>query len=176
MKAIQTIEQIELEVQALSESSPAVRELFALAENEVWPFSVLGQAPMPTQPVRLQDWLIIPAEQDTSQIPDRAMERVQAIFEAGIRPKGFVVVHEAPMLLPAPPQEKRKPFEDVDWDQVRVSTGKGLLAATQIAGTIAVGLVGAVFTTLFLGLAALDPILIAVTEDDYWIEIDRWYV
>lgn len=175
MKAIQTFDRPHLEVQPLSESSFAVQEFFALADSELWNFSVLGQAPMPNRAVRLQDWLIVPADQDNSQIPNRAMERIQAIFKAGIRPKGFVIVHEAPMLLPGPTKERKSFLEEVDWEQVRGAVGQGLLATAKVVGTAAAGVVGLLFTTLFLGLVALDPILIAVTEDDYWIEIDRWY-
>jgi hypothetical protein len=29
---------------------------------------------------------------------------------------------------------------------------------------------------LLAGMVMLDPILVAVTEDGYWIEIDRWQV
>src|SRR5687767_14072640 len=79
--------------------SPETQQLVSLGRARGWDFTVLGQAPLPTQPVRLSKWLIVPAEQDTSPIPARALERVQAIYAAGLRPKGFVLVHEAPMAL-----------------------------------------------------------------------------
>ena len=86
--------------------SPQVQQVVTLGRQQGWNCAVLGQAPFPNEPVRLGDWLIVPAHQDSSLVPARALERVQAIFSAGLRPKGFVVVHEAPKLLSAPVQDQ----------------------------------------------------------------------
>jgi hypothetical protein len=163
--------------------SPQVQELMTLARQEAWDFAVLGQAPMPKQPIRLQDWLVVPAEQDTSEIPERALERVQAIFATGIRPKGFVLVHEAPMQLPAP-QGGERPILEPRWTLDPEHTQqviKGLSFGVTAFARVMVAAVGLVTTVIlpavFLtGAALIDPILIAVTEDDHWIEIDRWWV
>lgn len=164
-------------------TSPEVQELMTLGRGESWDFAVLGQAPMPSRPVRLQDWLIVPAEQDNSEIPERALARVAAIFAAGIRPKGFILVHEAPMQLPAPQGEQTqapKPQWVLDPEITQkainglsfgiTTLAKVMLGAVALVSTV---LLPAVFLT---GAALIDPILIAVTEDDYWIEIDRWWV
>lgn len=167
-------------------SSPRVQELMTLGRQELWDFAVLGQAPMPTQSIRLGDWLVVPAEQDSSEIPKRALERVQAIFAAGIRPKGFVMVHEAPMLLAAPVDMKDQE-STAQWALDPQTTQKAIDAlsfgvsalAKIIAGTMsAVTAVGTVvIPAIFMTTAGLiDPILIAVTEDNYWVEIDRWWV
>ena len=53
------------------------------------------------------------------------------------------------------------------------------LGVTTLAQVMAgaVAFVSALIPTAFLtGAALIDPILIAVTEDDYWVEIDRWWV
>ena len=53
------------------------------------------------------------------------------------------------------------------------------VALSFLAGalTLAVSIGSTVIPAFFLmGAALLDPILITVTEDDYWIEIDRWWV
>ena len=42
------------------------------------------------------------------------MDRLRSIFKQGIRTQGFVIVHEAPLCLPAPsPQDKPKTNLDV---------------------------------------------------------------
>jgi len=167
-------------------TSPQVKELMTLGRQEIWDFAVLGQAPMPEEPIRLQDWLIVPAEQDSSDIPERALTRVQAIFAAGIRPKGFVLVHEAPMLLPAP-KETQEQTPQPRWALNPETTQKTIEALSFGVSTLAKVMAGAVtlvtavgsvvLPAIFLtGLALIDPILIAVTEDDYWVEIDRWWV
>jgi len=164
-------------------SSPKVQEMMTLSKQHNWDFAVLGQASMPQQPVRLGDWLIIPAEQDGSEIPERALARVGAIFAAGIRPKGFVLVHEAPMLLPAPKEEQAESFQPV-WMLNPATTQKaigtlnfGVTALANVLAGAATLVATVILPAIFLtGAALIDPILIAVTEDDTWVEIDRWWV
>jgi len=170
--------------------SPQVQQVVTLGRQQGWNCAILGQAPFPSEPVRLGDWLIVPAHQDSSQLPARALERVQAIFGAGLRPKGFVVVHEAPMLLPAPTQNQP--------DTLRMAALPAhLKSGLKVAGTV-LGALGALLVvtlglgilavmvislaailivpaTLVVGVTVVDPILVAVTEDGYWIEIDRWW-
>jgi hypothetical protein len=160
------------------------QRLVKLADLLGWDATVLGQAPLPDAPVRLGEWLIIPAEQDTSVIPERAFKRVQALYAAGLRPKGFVLVHEAPALLAAPAVAER-PAGWRSWFPsqkgvagMAVAAG-GALAASAVVGALAVVAISAVVAlalpmVALIGVAALDPVLIAVTEEDFWIEIDRW--
>jgi hypothetical protein len=138
----------------------------------------------------LGDWLIVPVEQDSSPVPDRALRRVQDIFAAGIRPKGFVLVHEAPKLLSAPPAEQSQGLRMSalpDWLRSGLKvTGTGLgvagLALVAIPGLVvlavaALSLAAMVMAPalLVVGAVVVDPILVAVTEDGYWVEIDRWW-
>ncbi len=63
------------------------RQLISLGHRHNWPFQVLGKAPMLQEPVRLGDWLLVPAQDDSTKVPERAMAKIQAIFAAGIRPQ-----------------------------------------------------------------------------------------
>jgi hypothetical protein len=172
--------------------SPETRRLVNLGRQQGWDCAVLGNAPLPSAPVRLGEWLIVPAHQDSSEVPARALERVQAIYAAGLRPQGFVVVHEAPLLLSAP-----KPNTPHTWRMPVLSpqVQSVLKAAAGVLGTLAVGLVAIagvvavaalmvavvsiaailVFPIFAMGAVMLDPILVAITEDGYWVEIDRWW-
>lgn len=164
--------------------------LLALMHDLGWGCSVLGQGPLPAQSVRLGDWLVVPVHEDSTQIPARALERVQTIFEAGFRPKGFVLVHEAPEhILPAPADEEPSSIQGAEVATRIASTlkrvgtvlgplaiGLALVAGLGIAA-IAIAVIGAILiipAAMMVGAVALDPILAAVTEDGYWIEIDRW--
>jgi len=155
------------------------QRLVALGERQGWAAHVLGQAPFPDRSVRVGEWLVAPIHLDTSLIPSRALHRVQAIYEAGLRPKGFVIVHEAPLVLSAPadatPQPSELPSLAPELQALAASVGQvvlGLLGAAAAAGMMAVlGLPMA----LLLGAAMLDPILVAVMEDGTWVEIDRWW-
>lgn len=120
-----------------------------------WEFFFMGNAPIPTQPVRVGDWLIVDAQEDQTRIPRKTMHRIQTIYAEGIRPKKWILVHEAPYLL-SPPKEKKKK---------RVGPYLALL------GGLGILLASSVITTA----AVVDPILIAVTPDLDWVEIDRWY-
>jgi hypothetical protein len=159
---------------------PQALQLMQLGERRGWEPLVLGKAPLPDRPTRVGDWLLVPVEQDTSCIPARALRRVQAIYEAGMRPQGFVVVHEAPRQL-AGPTPMTRPMTPTDVAEQLRPVGAFALKA---AGVVAV--IGACLLTviaaialpipfLLIGAIALDPILVAVTEDGDWIEIDRWW-
>jgi len=169
--------------------STDTQRLLTLGRERCWDSAVLGQAPLPDIPVRVGDWLVAPVHQDSSQIPARTLERVQAIYAAGLRPRGFVLVHEAPLLLSAPAENKSSPLR-MSALPPQLKSALGLVAGA--LGIVAAGLV-LVLGVVVLVMAALaavavlvipamlvtgavfvDPILVAVTEDGYWIEIDRW--
>ncbi len=166
------------------------KELMSLAKEHRWGFQVLGNAPMPEQPVRLGDWLLVPALFDSSPILSRALERIQAIFAAGIRPQGFVLVHEAPMLISAPAEtqvtERNAALNFLDHSvsprpaDFAALFGAGIAAASGLAA-MAIGALTLLATlalpvTLMAGALLLDPILVVVTKDGYWVEIDRWSI
>ena len=78
------------------------KQLLALGQENHWPMQLLGKAPMLKQPVRIEDWLLVPSTMDSTPLPDQAIQRIRTLYEAGIRPQGFVMVHEAPLQLKAP--------------------------------------------------------------------------
>ncbi|MBX3004603.1 MAG: hypothetical protein KF821_02100 [Anaerolineales bacterium] len=164
----------------LAQSKPT-KELMHLSMREGWVFAILGIAPMPNERIRMSKWEIVPAHLDTSEIPARPLTRIQAIFAAGIRPKGFVLVHELPDQLPAGAADiidgeytVIKPYE------ITLDVGKVIDLGLKAVGAMAmatIAVAGVVLPAMFaMGSALLlDPILVAVTEDNVWIEIDRWY-
>lgn len=145
-------------------------QFLALGDRMGWQTQVIGQAPMLKEAVRLQDWMLVPAHEDTTPLPPRTMRRIRTIYSQGLRPQGFVVVHEAPMQLSAPKPViiEKSPME---WE----GAGKAVGAIAKVLGILLLGSM-----LLPLGLVAcavmIDPILVVVTEDGYWIEIDRWLV
>lgn len=172
--------------------SPEARGLMRLGREQGWDFAVLGQAPLPREQVRLGDWLIVPVHQDSSTIPARTLERVQAVYAAGLRPQGFVLVHEAPKLLSAPKQNESQPLRlpllspqhqsAIKWaGGALAGVAAGLIALSGLAllAVAAFALLALLATVvlpmvMLAGVALYDPILIAVTEDGYWVEVDRW--
>lgn len=160
--------------------NPETRGLLTLGRQKGWDCAVLGRAPLPEAPVRLGDWLIVPAQQDSSEMPTRALDRVQAIFAAGLRPKGFVMVHEAPPLL-SPPEVAKPDISEASplpKPNIESFTGmlKGLATGLAVLSTLAVSALTFLGTAgIAVGTILIDPILIAVTEDETWIEIDRWW-
>jgi hypothetical protein len=162
------------------------KSLVSLGSEMGWDIKVIGRAPLPTEPVRIGEWLLVPADQDTSPLPPRSFERVQQIYKCGLRPAGFVIAHEAPALL-AP--EIKPAEEPIEWAVLSPEHKRLMKRAlgVLVIGTLGIAIlpivlaaVAAVAGALFLPAAmvagvAIDPILIAVTEDGYWIEIDRWW-
>jgi hypothetical protein len=107
------------------------------------------------------------------------MQRIQTLFEVGIRPKGFVIVHEAPKILTGPiaePDEPARQLPDLKTAGKDLAIGAvGLVGfALLIVSVVAAAAAIAIPAALLAGAVMIDPILIAVMEDDTWIEIDRW--
>jgi len=176
--------------------SRRVREMVAVGRENHWRFRPMGRASVPTAPVRLRDWMLVPVERDSSHIPARSLERVQALYEAGVRPKAYILAHETPRTLTASTVAEAGPVkESFDWAKIRQEAARraGQLAEHlpdwEVVGSVALKVLTVLGVTagalaavpvLLVGLVAtavlVDPILIAVTEDDYWVEIDRWWV
>ena len=175
-------------------ANPETRKLLALGNQHDWDFQVLGAAPMPTEAIRVREkWLILPAHEDPTELPDFAMERMKRIFESGIRPKGFVLIHETSMLLPAPARVDVGQGHNVnDWqlpaiplDKVKsvlsivgwILAGSAIVAGAAVLIIAAFAFVSALLlpAAIITGAAAgIDPILVAVMDDDVWVEIARW--
>jgi len=166
----QSVNQLFLKTPGDLTTRSQAQQLLALGDRMGWQTQVIGRAPMLKEAVRLQDWMLVPAHEDTTAIPARTMRRIHTLFSQGLRPQGFVVVHEAPMQLTAPkPIIEEKP--PVEWEGV----GKAVGVIAKVMGVVLLGSMLLPFG-LLAGLVMLDPILVAVTEDGYWIEIDRWEV
>jgi hypothetical protein len=155
------------------------REIMAVGKARGWPFRVLGVAPVPQQPIFVNDWWLAPVFLDTSPIPARALERVRAVYEAGISPKAFVIAHQAEKQL-APPSGTRI-VSPVEYWGKRVGEQSVVLlkAIGKVIAIVAPIVLAAVGTSLLLSLTVAgalvaDPVLCAVTDDDVWIEIDEW--
>ena len=150
------------------------QQFLSLGDLMGWQTQVIGQAPMLKEAVRIQDWLLVPAHEDTTPLPPRTMRRIKIIYSQGLRPQGFVVVHEAPMLLTSPKKSNPNPSEMAErLSSVLPGLGK---ASTLLALGLGILLLGSMLLPMGLlaGVAMVDPILVAVTENGYWIEIDRW--
>lgn len=161
------------------------QDLVAFGRSQGWDVPVLGHAPLPSTHVLINGWMIVPAHLDNTLLPTRAQNRMDAIFAAGIRPKGWLVVHEAPKQLPAHIEERNVPTPNTrlspkTWQQARLAlkTVGAVLGGLAVAtGTIALAVAAMVAflpVVLIAGAILIDPILVAVTEDGYWVEIDRW--
>jgi hypothetical protein len=159
----------------LTDLSPETRQLLTLSDQKGWHFAYLGQAPLPTQPLRLDDWLVVPATQESTAITSGSYKKVQTIYANAIRPKGFVVIHEAPRQLAAPKKaaDPNPSPSLVPSSQAASANANTTAAVTSILNGIfstILLVLGALFTTV----AMIDPILVAVMEDGSWVEIDRW--
>ena len=152
------------------------QQIMAVGSARRWPFRALGVAPAISQPVFYKNWWFVPIEQDRSLIPTRTLERVQAIYAAGIRPKAFIIAHEAPPQLAAPANRSRAPQWQTWAKQAARHSISGIRFVGNVVSTVAPM---ALMVLLALGLLLpllIDPCLIVVTEDDVWIQIDAWMV
>jgi len=163
----------------------SAKDLVSFGYSQGWDFPVLGSAPIPTRPIHINDWLITPAHLDSTDLPLRAKQRLDAIFSAGIRPIGLLLIHEAPKQLPTGEIRKKSDSRnEVVTPKARIQAKKVLQASGSVLGAIAIE-TGAITLAiaaaalilpgfLIAGALLLDPILVVVTEDGFWVEIDRW--
>jgi hypothetical protein len=153
------------------------KQLLTLGQENRWPMQVLGKAPMLKQPVRIQDWLLVPSTMDSTSLPDQAIQRIKALYEAGIRPQGFVMVHEAPLQLKAPTvQEKPKVDKQLLGKIGGAAIGLGAITGSLVAA-VGIAIIGGLLILpagLLAAAVIIDPILVAVMPDNSWVEIDRW--
>lgn len=182
-----------LRQRTLPRVSPQAAELMELSERRNFDFQVLGRAPMLIDSIFTGTWWISPVEKDqAAPIPERAMERVKAVYDSGIRPKGWVIAHEVPGVLTSGKKEEETAPWWMEWKRGMLSliarplllVGIGVSLALIIPIVIgyliqiAAGVIAALILPLVVlgvaGVALADPVLIAVTEDNYWVEIDRW--
>lgn len=111
-------------------------------------------------------------------LPKRAKARLKTMYELGIVPYDLVLYHE---IKPA-----RRPSALATWasqdlpviaekagEQV-VRHGPGILKAIALVTWQMLVLFGFMLLILVMAIAR-DPVLVVVTEDGYWIEVDRWY-
>lgn len=166
-------------------SGNKAKDLVTFGRSLGWDFPVLWNGPMPARPSHQNNWLIVPAHLDTTPIPDHAQRKMNAILSSGIQLRGWVIIHEAPRLLTDTPKDE--PLESFKipgaWKNKAKSTLKvtgsilGTLALA--AGSVALGIAALTLLlpgVLIAGALMLDPILVAVIEDGFWVEIDRWDV
>jgi hypothetical protein len=158
---------------------PQTKQLLTLGEENHWPTQILGRAPMLEEPIRVREWVLMPSTMDSTQLPGHAVERIYDIYVAGIRPQGFVIAHEAPLEIEAPlPEVKRKDNSDLLKKIGGAALGVGVLSGSIVA-LAGIAILGGILLAPIgiLGAAVvLDPTLVVVTTDNYWIEIDRWDV
>jgi len=177
----------------IQKTSPEAGNLVGVGIRNTWDFRVLGRAPLLTVPVFVGNWWLVPVEQDSSLIPTRACERVQAIYRAGFRPKGFVIAHETTNLLSAPPKPSTQvsplgppiALKQLLSRPVLLTAGAILFLLVfgpllvQLLVALVVGVLSLLLIPIVLmgmvGAILVDPALIAVTEDGYWVEIDHWW-
>ncbi len=169
--------------------SPDAAQIMAVGDAHHWPFRVLGRAPLVERPLFTGSWWLVPAQQETSPLPSWALQRVRTLNEVGVQARGYVVAHETPKVL----QAGRADVDPTPWwrrqlMELASRPGRLLIAGLAIAilGPLLLELLSRVvliagailalpLAVLGLGAVALaDPILIAVTEDNVWIEIARW--
>lgn len=155
------------------------RAIIALGNARQWDFRVLGVAPVPRTAVYIKEWWLVPLQEDTSAVPARALDRVRTLYDAGIRPKAFVIAHEAPKQI-TPPKEMPIVTPFAYWTKRAAESAIGVLKVTAtVVAAVAPVLLTVVGTSLLVGVTVAgalvaDPCLIAITDDDVWIQIDYW--
>jgi hypothetical protein len=135
-----------------------------MADEEHWDFRVLGTEGMLDDPLYRDEWWFIPLDSEMI-IPQRALKRVEAIQNLGIRTQGLIVAHEAPLLLNEP-QKPKLVIQHDELEQMIVQFANFVMEVARIFGLIVLFSLSSI--------VMLDPALIVVLEDGTWVEVMRW--
>jgi hypothetical protein len=159
-------------------------------------------ATVPDEPLVLGNWEIRPVRttQALSELPTRARRRVSQMAEAGIQVADLLIYHEvkepsrlstltasaSTQLRIVGPHLSNAKSKLAIWasqdapvladqaQQLIRQHGPTLLKGLAVLATVVLTI--AMYSALAIASAiASDPVLVMVTDDDYWIEIDRWF-
>ena len=139
---------------------------------------VLGQSMAPAIPQRVGNWWLEPLRPATI-LPARAEQRLRAILSAGIRPRAVVVFHELPATPPARFSAARRRGVQLAraLPPLAMAVERSALRLLPVLGWLLIAGIRALLSGLTAVVAALvlvDPCLVVVTEDGWWLEVDRW--
>jgi len=153
---------------------------------------LLGHSRAEIVPHQVGRWWLEPLATD-SELPSRARKRLQAVRATDLPIKAVVLFHEIPTTTPPAPASAAAMIGRcgrwVDQELPIIANGAVaharrvapvLGAAARVAVSIAAaGLAASAVAISAVTLAALsaalaDPCLVVVTDDGWWIEIDRW--
>lgn len=132
-------------------------------------FEVIGQGEIPTKPVQIGGWWVMPAELYTGKIPTDIQQRMFSLINSGMEVEGFLIAEDMRLIEERQKQEAQK----------KEARDKALKTFTQAAlAAMILPLIGLGFGLLAIlaGLWAYDPLLIAVTKGDQkWVALGEWF-
>ncbi len=145
-----------------------------------FPVRVLGQSLAPVLPQQVGDWWLEPLGPATI-LPARAEQRLRAVLAAGVMPRAVVVFHELPAAPPArfPVARRHAVALARALPSMAAAVERSALRLLPVLGWLLIAAARALLLGLAAVLAALvlvDPCLVVVTEDGWWLEVDRWVV
>jgi len=155
---------------------PAARPAVALALG--FPVRILGQSMVPAFPQLVGNWWLEPLGPSTI-LPERARRRLQAVLTAGVIPRAVVVFHELPATPPARFSAARRRGVQLAraLPPLAMAVERSALRLLPVLGWLLIAGIRALLSGLTAVVAALvlvDPCLVVVTEDGWWLEVDRW--
>lgn len=138
-------------------------------QNLVQEYEVIGQGEMPTSPMQIGEWWVIPAELYEGKIPKEVQQKMFTLINSGVEIEGFLIAEDMRVI-----EEKKKQKEKIKKakDEALKVTG-GLALAALALPVITLGLGMAAFLSM---LWAFDPLLICVTKGEQkWVCLGEWF-
>lgn len=173
----------------------ATRSARQLSERVGFRLHLMGHSHAPITPQRVGAWWVEPLH-NYEALPPRARYRLQSLLSSGLQPKAVVLFHELPQFMEQQDSGISTLVNEADRLRYRipemiealsVNVAKklplvgallwrvGLVLLPMVVLSLGVLVAGATTAAVAVGSAiALDPCLVVVTVDGYWIEVDRW--
>ena len=173
----------------------ATRSARQLSERVGFRLHLMGHSQAPIAPQRVGAWWMEPLH-NYEALPPRARYRLESLLSTGLQPKAVVLFHELPQfteqqdfgistLVDKTDRLRYQIPETLEAFSANVARKlplvggllwrAGLVVLPLVVLSLGILVAGATTAAAAVGTAvAIDPCLVVVTVDGYWIEVDRW--
>lgn len=131
-------------------------------------YEVVGFGEVPTQPVQIGDWWVMPAELYQRKVPKEAYQKLFSLIRQGVKIKGVLIADDMKKIEYRQQQEEKKK---------EIAKKVALIGAATLAVPIVMPIIGFAFglAAVLFSLCVYDPMLICVLDDGRYICLHSWF-
>lgn len=174
---------------------PQAETVLKVGDDYRWEFRLMGKGPALSDTWIIPGWQIVAVDTNNpTSYPASTLEKVQAVNKAGVLPKKWLIANEYLHLLSGS-ATARSPWQRWRRQLIEATTTPSKTVVQVIYGAVLVALLSLIFLPILFSLLVVallvvalvigavvvggaadfdHPVLVAVTDDNFWVEVDRW--